>query len=91
MSIRFRIGPSFLADAKSPVTLEVTGGTVGECLDQIVSREPVVKKTAFDETGNLKTTTQVYINNIPVLVHPLERAVKDSDEIGLIYAAQESC
>lgn len=91
MSIRFKVGPNFLTDATTPVTLEVTGNTVGECLDQIVSREPVVKETAFDETGNLKTTTQVYINDIPVLVHPLQRAVKDSDEIGLIYAAPASC
>ncbi|MFH1639617.1 MAG: MoaD/ThiS family protein [Chloroflexota bacterium] len=86
MSIRLKVGPNFLGDGKViPLVMEVSGSTVGDCLEKLMLQEPEFEQKAFEEAGKPKSTTSITINRVPVLARPLQKAVKDGDEIEITY------
>jgi molybdopterin converting factor small subunit len=64
--------------------VEVEGGTVGDCLDQLVQQYPGMKEGLFDKKGKLLNVVEVYVNNESAYPEELAKSVKDGDEIQLI-------
>ncbi len=63
-------------------TVEVTGGTVGECVDQLEARFPGIKQNLCDEDGQLRLSWDIYVNSESADPHYLDRLaipLKDGD------------
>ena len=65
--------------------INVSGDTVGECLDAMVKRYPVLKERLFTKGGNISKGLNIYINGEGVYPDVLARRVKDGDKIHLAY------
>ncbi len=63
--------------------IEVSGNTVGQCLDFLVRDFPDVRKGLFDESGGLLDRIDIWVNNMPAYTAGLDRTVEDGDEIYL--------
>ena len=61
--------------------VKVDGGTVGECLSDLIRQFPGVEKWIFDEQGNLLRHVFVYINAESALKANLSEPVKETDEL----------
>jgi molybdopterin converting factor small subunit len=64
--------------------VEVEGGTVGDCLEDLVQQYPGMKEGLFDKKGKLLNVVEVYVNNESAYPEELAKSVKDGDEIQLI-------
>jgi sulfur-carrier protein len=63
----------------------VEGGTVGECLDDLVARYPGAREAIFDSRGQFLRQVYVFVNHEGLTKAPLSRAVTEKDV--LIVAA----
>ncbi len=64
--------------------VEVSGNTVGECLDYIVERRSTLKKAIFDENGKMCPDNLVRVNGEFIFSNAAAKSVKDGDEIEII-------
>ncbi len=62
-------------------TLEVSGSSIGECLNNLVSKYPGAGKLLFDESGHLLKHVFVYINAESTHPPALTEKVKDGDTL----------
>lgn len=72
---------SYLAGDKDVV--ETTGGTVGECIEQLIGRYPTLGDLIFHKDGQLQTFLEIYVNRQAAYPNELTRQVKDGDIIHL--------
>ncbi|OGO37017.1 MAG: hypothetical protein A2147_08370 [Chloroflexi bacterium RBG_16_57_8] len=86
MSIKVSL-PIFLqAFTGDTENIEVEGKTVGDCLKSLTSQYPGVKKMLVDDKGTLHSYVGIYINTEDAFPNELTKAVKDGDEIHILYA-----
>ncbi|MFH0846471.1 MAG: hypothetical protein V1894_00220 [Chloroflexota bacterium] len=90
--VKVTIDPYFLGqDAGGEKrTVEVKGATVGECLRQVVEKVGSPKPTFFDGSGELSCLVSLVVNQVPLLFSKMEQAVKDGDEISVLYGTAGS-
>ncbi len=82
MSIKLFLPASLSYLAKGEDLFEVNGKTVGECLDQLVSLVPVMKKVLFYDSGDrLQPTITVLVNQESTDAEVLAKKLNDGDEI----------
>lgn len=81
MSIKLFLPTSLSYLAVGKELFEVNGETVGECLNQLVSLVPVMKKVLFYESGKLQPTIKVLVNQESVDAEVLAKKLTDGDEI----------
>ncbi len=60
---------------------EVTGSTVGECLNDLVRQFPGIERAIFDKQGQLLNYVDVYVNRESSYPEELAKPVKDGDEL----------
>jgi len=65
--------------------VEVSGGTIAECLDQLVEQFPNISKVLFAEGGRLLEYVSVYLNGELADVTELTGPVNDGDELHILY------
>ena len=83
MGIKLNIDSSVFDSDECSLITEVKGGTVGECLDYLVQKQPAIKKTIFNDRGNIFLESLVKVNGIPIF-GALSEPVKDGDEIEIL-------
>ena len=81
MSVKINIHVELQHLTNEQASVEVDGSTVGECLDNLVSLYPDLKKSLFDDEGNLVTYIEIYVNLESTYPEELNYPVKDGDEI----------
>jgi molybdopterin converting factor small subunit len=64
--------------------IEVEGSTVQECLRQLVSMYPKVKKWLFREDGELANFVDIFVNLESTFPNQLSDPLKDGDEIYIV-------
>ena len=81
MSKTIRIHQSLrnLTDGQS--TVDVNGGTVGECLKELVKGFPSMGPQLFDKKGKLYNYVEIYVNLKSTYPEELTFPVKDGDEL----------
>ena len=84
MRITLTIDGSVLDYKKEKVKVEVSGNTVGECLNRLAKRRPSLKKAIFDEKGGLGLGNLVKVNGEYISSNHLVKSVKDGDQIEII-------
>lgn len=65
--------------------VEVTGGTVGECLDDLIGKYPATREVLLDRDGRLHHTVEITVNGSSARPEGLARPVRDGDELCLLF------
>ncbi len=85
MSIEVNLPPLLQTLADGMKQIDVSGNTVGECLEAMVKRYPGLKERLFTTGGKISRGLNIYINGEGVYPDVLARPVKDGDKIHLAY------
>jgi molybdopterin converting factor small subunit len=85
MSVEINIPPAFQAVVGGIRQIDVTGSTVGECLDALLKKHPELKPRVFSRQGKLPKGLNIYVNGENVNRDPLAKPVRDGDTIHLAY------
>jgi len=64
--------------------IEVNGSTIGECLDQLVSRFPKAREWLFGKNGKVSNFLDIYVNLVMVNPEDLDIRVNDGDVIHIV-------
>jgi len=65
--------------------VKVTGGTVGECLDNLVNKYPGIKPKLFNRNGKLLNGISIFLNRENIIKDPIEKTVKEGDKIHISF------
>lgn len=87
MTVKLSFNESVLESGEGPATLEVSGETVGQCLDYAFERQPQLKKAVLGEKGNFISGVFIRVNGEFIYSDPVAKPVKDGDEIEIVYFA----
>jgi adenylyltransferase/sulfurtransferase len=68
----------FTADQES---VQVSGDTVGDCLNDLAQRFPQMKTALWDAKGRLKNQIEIYVNMESAYPDELKKKVRPGDEI----------
>ena len=82
MSTKVKIGPLLQEYLEIPVVLEVSGSTVGECLDDLIRQYPEIRTWLFDQNSLVRVL--VSVNNAEIVSLDKEgskRILKQNDEL----------
>ena len=71
---------SFTNDKKE---IAVDGGTIGECLENLIEKFPALKPDLFNKNGRLHNDIIIYLNNKTTYPEQLAKAVQDGDELNI--------
>jgi len=93
LSIKIKIPLSFVQNFAddtdfvqlTPELVEVSGGTVGECIDHLIGQFPFTKSQLFRETGRLFENVLISVNGESAYPEPLAKPVRDGDEINIVF------
>jgi molybdopterin converting factor small subunit len=84
-SITFNV-PAFLEQFTGGVAqVEVSGNTVGECLDDFVKQFPRTGHLLFDKSGSLLGHIEIYVNGVSAFPEEFARPVYEGDTISMLY------
>ncbi len=84
VSVKINVHPLLTHLTDNQHVVEVKGNTVGQCLDQLVTRYPGLREWVFDKKGKLSKTFDIYLNMESTYPEELAKPVKDGDEIHLV-------
>lgn len=84
MSVTVNIPAFLLGITKDTKAAEVSGETVGECLNGLVKKYPRLDDALFDRNGKLHSYLDVFINRKSSHPEVLARKVKDGDELHIL-------
>lgn len=82
MAVKVRLHP-YLNEGKEGL-MEVNGGTVGECLENLIKLNPSLRERLFEKDGKLKNFIEVLVNTKTTFPQELAYPVKDGDELDII-------
>jgi sulfur-carrier protein len=85
MTVEINIPPSLQALVGGIGKVDVRGGTVGACLEELVERYPALKEKLFNGKGKLPKGMNIFINGSNAYPEPLARPVRDGDKIHIAY------
>lgn len=88
MSIKVHLYSSLQQFTNDRNMVEVSGSTIGQCLDDLVKQFPKIKPVLFDKDGKLLGQIFVSVNLKSAYPEELTKLVNDGDElyIALIIA-----
>lgn len=84
MSIQIRLHPLFQQFTGGQDVVITKGGTVGECLQDLINQFPAIKQRLYDRKGRLANFVEIYVNSESSYPEELAKAVKDGDEITIL-------
>ncbi len=85
MSIAVNIPPFLQSLADDVKRIDVSGSTVGECLDELVKRYPQLKARLFTGVGKMHKGFNIFINGESAYPDVLARPVEDGDIIHIAH------
>jgi len=81
MSIEINIPPVLQALVGGIRQINVSGGTVGECLEELVKQYPKLKSRLFTRQGRLINGISIFVNGESAYPEPQTRPVNKGDKI----------
>jgi len=85
MGIKIKVNRYFLRGrADEWAAAEVSGHTVGQCLDQLIKQSPHLEDELLDKEGKLFHWVGIFVDGEEAFPEGLAMPVKDGDEIHLI-------
>ena len=84
MSVIVKLPPVLQEFSGGVETLEVSGQTVDECLNQLEARFPGIRESLLDRQGKLLRVFGIYLNSDGLYSVELDSPVRDGDEIVIL-------
>lgn len=84
MQVEIVLSQSMQPAAGNEKAVRVSGGTVAECLDALVTRFPDLKSLVFDKKGKLYGYLEIFINKKSAYPGELARPVSDGDKLHIV-------
>lgn len=82
MNFRIKIGPLLQDNTGLPEVIEVSGETVGDCLENLIRRYPESKHWLYDEDNLIKVLLTINnVETIPLNKEGLGRRLNTGDEL----------
>ena len=73
-------------------SVDVTGSTVGEAMNALVSQHPELRKHLYTEDGKLRAFVNLYLNDEDIRYLQKEAtALKDGDNISIVPSIAGGC
>ena len=66
-------------------SVDVSGSSVGECLNSLAGQFADIEKMLFAQNGELQPYVGIYINGNDISGEGLAKPVKDGDELHIFY------
>jgi adenylyltransferase/sulfurtransferase len=85
MTVEINIPPALQALADGVRTINVSGSTIGECLEELAEQYPELKEKIFTGNGRLPKGMNIFINGASAYPKPLARPVRDGDKVHIAY------
>jgi molybdopterin converting factor small subunit len=85
MSVEINLPPVLQALVGDIRQVDVSGGTVGECLADLVKRYPPLKSRLFNRNNKLPNGINIFVNGENAYPEPLAKRVYEGDKIHLSY------
>ena len=85
MSVEIIIPPSLQPHTGEAGLVNVSGGTVGECLEELAGQYPELRSRLFTRKGELPKGMSIFINKDAAYPGELDRPVRDGDKIYISY------
>jgi molybdopterin converting factor small subunit len=85
MSVKINLPPVLQALVGDIRQVDVSGGTVGECLADLVKRYPPLKSRLFNTNNKLPNDINIFVNGENAYPEPLAKRVYEGDKIHLSY------
>lgn len=83
---KLRIPPAYRGPTGGQEMLEVTGASVGACLDAAEARFPGLRAQVVAEDGSVHRFVSLFVNGERLERDALETAVRPEDEIQILAA-----
>jgi sulfur-carrier protein len=83
-SVKININPFLTHITNNQSAVDVSGNTIGQCLEQLVIRFPELKKWLYKKDGKLSDLVDIYLNGESSFPLELSKPVKDGDELHII-------
>ena len=84
MGITVKLHPILQYFAGGQELVEVTGHNTGECVENLESRFPDIKRLIRDKQGQLRRYCEIFVNSKSTYPNELTTPVKDGDQIDII-------
>ncbi len=85
MSVKVNI-PAYLQPyTKDTAIIEVNGGTIEECLNDLVKQFPDMNKMVFTKDGKLHDYVGIYFKGEFAYADKLAKPVKNGEELHILY------
>ena len=84
MSVKVNIHPFLLHITDNQDVVEVKGNTVGQCLEDLVSKYPDLREWLFEKNGGISNLVEIYINAESSYPDELAKPVQDEDELQIV-------
>ena len=84
MGINISIHPNLRHLTSEQEVVQVSGNTVGQCLEQLVTQFPDVESGLFTEDGTLLNYVTLYVNGESAYPEELAKSVYDGDELHIV-------
>lgn len=81
MAVKVKVSQALTEDPAGMRLADVNGSTVKECLDELVIKQPNLKRLIYDSNGKLNEFIDIFINRSTAFPEPLSRPLKDGDEL----------
>jgi molybdopterin converting factor small subunit len=83
VSIRVNIHQNLRHLTNDLSMIEVNGGTVGECLTDLIRQFPQLRKYVFDKDNKLRNYVEIYVNLESSYPEELAQPVNPGDELDI--------
>jgi molybdopterin converting factor small subunit len=85
MSVEINLPPVLQAMVGDIRQIDVTGGTVGECMEALVQKYPQLKSKLFNRKNSLPNGINIFVNGENAYPQPLSKKVKEGDKVYISY------
>ena len=86
MSVKVKITTLLLKYTDGQEIVEVDGTTPLECLDEIKSRFPGMRKWLYDKNGELRPQIWLFVNGERIFTDDIDKQLKNGDELSVLLA-----
>ena len=66
-------------------SVEVSGSSVGECLNNLTKQFAEIENILFAKNGELQPYVGIYVNGKDICAEGLSKPVKDGDKLHILY------
>lgn len=86
MDVTIKISSLFRKFTNGQDFVKVTGNNTIECLHELESRFPKMKRWLYDKQGNLRPQIWFFVNGQKISADDLTKLLKDGDELFFVLA-----